>query len=83
MPGAHFEVKFGVTGMDLGTSLLTKAWEQAEACNPWPDRRVPVVLWKPMRKCWRLTYMRDQRLVTVAGDDDIRGTLLALNGGGE
>src|SRR5690349_4069818 len=52
LPNVHIECK-AVEGMDLGTKLLESAWEQA--WRDASDDKVPVVLWKRNRTCWRLT----------------------------
>lgn len=56
LPHVHFEVKYGVTGLDLETELLTAAINQARADRQLPSIW-PVVLWKPLRKPWRLTTL--------------------------
>lgn len=82
LPNVHIEVKFGVVGMDIGTRLLYLAWEQAEssvADKSWSECHAAVVLWKPTRKPWRLTWMDRCGLVTTTGDDAIKTKLLELN----
>jgi Holliday junction resolvase len=53
LPDVHIEVKVGSAAVwDLGVKKLTDACDQARRDakgKPW------VVLWKPDRKCWRLT----------------------------
>lgn len=82
----HFEVK-RVANLDLATEALEQALQQATR-EKHPHQRA-VVLWRPNRKGWRLSF---QRLVdsgdglvtfTVAGDTDIRTMLRALNAGGD
>jgi hypothetical protein len=80
LPNLHAEVKNGVTGMDLGTKLLSDACSQArEECG---DRRW-YVAWKPNNKVWRVTYLCPQTFVlaTVTGDD-IKDALTRLNAAG-
>jgi hypothetical protein len=87
LPNVHVEVKFGVVGMDIGTALLRKAWEQA-ADGAWasPMNQIlgkiptPVVLWKPPRRPWRLTWMAECGLVTTTGDEAVKTQLLSLKG---
>lgn len=92
LPNVHVEVKFGYKTMDIHTACLRKAWEQAR--GPMDVERfrreaesgqscTPVVLWRPLRKPWRLTWMEPCGLVTTTGDDAIRTQLLRLNGGKE
>ena len=55
LPHVHIEVKWGypINKMDLGTKLFVSAWQQSlqeSGDNEW------CVLWKPSRKCWRLTW---------------------------
>lgn len=85
LPNVHIEVKFGVVGMDIGTRLLYLAWDQAadQVCasiGRRDQKAVPVVLWKPARKPWRLTWMEHCGLVSTTGDDAIKTQLLELNG---
>lgn len=93
LPKVHIEVKFGVRGMDVGTKLLEAAWEQAASGAGWWNETPgaewermhsgspePIVLWKPPRKPWRLTWHNGFGLVTICGDTDIRAMLLELNG---
>ena len=54
LPGVHIEVK-GVASMDLGTVALSNALAQAHR-DAGADK-VPVVLWRPLRRPWRLTYI--------------------------
>lgn len=84
LPNVHVEVKYGVAGMDVGTALLSKAFEQSAAAMPKPyaGGMKAVVLWKPMRKCWRLTWSERFGLVTTAGDDEIKGVLRELDAAG-
>tara|TARA_R110000803_G_scaffold43701_7_gene93053 strand:+ start:7260 stop:7676 length:417 start_codon:yes stop_codon:yes gene_type:complete len=92
LPNVHIEVKFGYESMGLGGAVLRHAWEQAMANRPeyggyevgsgapiFGDG-VPVVLWRPLRKPWRLTWMAECGLVTTCGDDEIKSQLLRLNG---
>lgn len=94
LPGVHIEVKFGHQSMDIHTADLRKAWEQARAevqhtcCECSCDKPcwdctgdlmgTPAVLWKPLRKPWRLTWMDKCGLVTTTGDDAIKAQLIAL-----
>jgi Holliday junction resolvase len=74
----HFEVK-GVAGMDVGTKLLADAMSQSVADCGDLDSGVAnaVVLWRPPRKCWRLTFIGlADALLTVAGDDAVRAVLI-------
>ena len=90
LPNLHIEIKFGVQGMDIGTALLERAFDQAgSAIEPCDyevgsgseiDTRTPVVLWKPMRKPWRLTWSAGGFLVTTCGDEAIKWWLRELNG---
>lgn len=77
LAGVHIENKFGVQGMDLGTQLLDNAVNQAKAeCG---GKRW-VVLWKPSRCAWRLTYaLPSGAVATVCGDEVIGATLRELN----
>lgn len=81
LSGVHIEVKYGYASMDLHTADLRNAWEQAcrdrGRCGPLPG--IPVVLWKPPRKPWRLTWMHDYGLCTVSGPDAIKAALLGLS----
>lgn len=78
LPNVHIEVKFGVRGMDLGTRLLMAAYDQSYNDSLCGHPR-PVVLWKPTRKPWRLTWMGKYGLEHTTGDAEIRGKLLELN----
>lgn len=86
LPNVHVEVKFGVQGMDLHTASLLNAWKQAAGMGEivgmpvYQSFPVPVVLWRPMRTPWRLTWMERWGLVTTTGDDEIKAALLTLNG---
>lgn len=84
LPNVHVEVKFGVQGLDMHTSSLRAAWEQAAAqvmsMGVMADHEVATVLWKPTRRPWRLTYMGTHGLEHVTGDDCIAGKLRELNG---
>jgi Holliday junction resolvase len=51
LPNVHFEVK-GDAKMDLGTKLMRNAKSQADRDS---QGGPCVVLWKPPRKCWRVT----------------------------
>jgi Holliday junction resolvase len=72
LPGVHIEVKFGGGRMDLGLSGLHKAVTQARRDS---DGGSWVVLWKPMRQQWRLTWDAMGVVATVCGDEDIRTVL--------
>lgn len=78
IPDVHIEVKVGaVAKWDLGTQYLHEACKQARRDakgKPW------VVLWKPDRKCWRLTAEMQPEgcprgLATVTDPDTIRAIL--------
>ena len=86
LPYVHIECK-GVAAMDLGTELLEQALDQAEkdcSCT----RKTPVVLWRPPRKSWRLSYRVSINesskfyAVTVCGPEPIRESLLAIDNDG-
>lgn len=90
LPNVAIEVKYHYASMDIHTACLRKAWEQAR--GPMDVERfrreaesgqscTPVVLWRPLRKPWRLTWMEPCGLVTTTGDDAIKSQLLRLNGG--
>lgn len=86
LPNVHIEVKFGYAAMDLHTADLRAAWEQAATMGTFGGMPVyltipvPAVLWRPLRKPWRLTWHNGNGLVTTTGDDEIRKQLLELNG---
>ena len=59
IPGIHIEVKFGVNGMDLGTSLLASAL--AQSAREAGDDETFCVLWKrPRTRQWLLTAPIDE-----------------------
>lgn len=65
LPRLHLEVKFGVVGLDLGTSLLADALAQAE--RDAPAGKTWAVLWKPKgARQWRLTAPLTSHYPTVA-----------------
>lgn len=76
LPGVHCEVKFGVKGMDIGTGLLEKALDQAQA----DAADAYYVAWKPSRKPWRITYAcpLSGLFVTVAGRWAMKQALLSM-----
>ena len=91
LPNVRIEVKFGYPSskIDIGTKGLRDAWEQADG---WcadrvykngdkgvPITKIPVVLWKPPRRPWRLTWLDTCGLVTTTGDGEIKTKLLELN----
>ena len=76
LPGVHFQIK-GVASMDLGTVALTSALAQATR-DAGPDK-LPVCLWRPLRKPWRLSWIEHGNETTTTGDDAIRATLARLN----
>ena len=76
LPHVHHEVK-GVASMDLGTVALSNALAQAHR-DAGPDKAA-VVLWRPLRRPWRLTYIEGGVELTTAGDDAIGATLARLN----
>ena len=76
----HVEVK-GIARLDLGTAALDNAMRQATTDAGEHIR--PVVLWRPIRKGWRLTWREHGTMPTVAGEADIRDTLHRLNADGE
>lgn len=82
LPNLHIEVKFGVNGMDIGTKLLERAFDQAAGAVPRPyaGGMKAVVLWKPTHKPWRLTWSVGSFLVTTCGDEAIKWWLRELNG---
>lgn len=78
LPTLNVEVKFGVGGMDLGTSLHTAACLQAARDaedDPW------VVLWKPKgAKQWRLSVwdMHYSGVATFSDDMAILNVLTSI-----
>lgn len=77
LENVHIEVKFGVKGMDLGTNLLAMAAAQSQAES---GGKKWVVLWKPRRACWRLTFDFHGYAATVFGVAGIRYALDMLEG---
>jgi Holliday junction resolvase len=76
----HPEVKFGVTGLDLGTKLLDDACEQA-ADDAADSGKLFYVAWKPTgAREWRVTFpcMELGLRVTVCGSGPIKAALLRL-----
>lgn len=80
LPRLHFEVKFGVGGLDLGTSLLADAIAQAQ--RDAPALKNWAVLWKPKGvRQWRLTGplgAHRPSIATFADDGDIAHRLQVL-----
>ena len=81
LPNVHIEVKYGYdrSAIDVGTAGLRKACLQAirdGGGKPW------IVLWRPMRACWRATFMASPCVCTVAGEEEIKRVLQWLNGRG-
>ena len=81
LTNVHIECKFGVGGLDLGTDLLDKAINQAR--NDKGDAKRWCVLWKPMRKSWRMTFAwpSNGTVCTVTGPATICSILQQLNQG--
>lgn len=80
LPNLHIEVKTRES-LDLGTSALDDAWEQA--VDEAADRgRLPVLLWKRNRSCWRLTCREGGgygHTATYCGDEAIGVKLQRVN----
>ena len=76
LPHVHHEVK-GIASMDIGTVALSNALAQATR-DAGPDK-LPVCLWKPLRKPWRLSWIEHGVQLTTADPDAIRATLHRLN----
>lgn len=78
LPNLHIEVKNGVRGMDLGTTLLDQAYAQSFRDSHGTGKS-PVVLW---RKCggktWRLTFGSKWGVTTIFRDCDISVALKTL-----
>ena len=93
MPNVHFEVKYGVQGMDIGTLKLLRACRQA---HKYKTHRRPVVLWKPYGSSkWRVTTLMipgsapgmgaawSRPYWATLADEDAIDFLLALGGKSE
>lgn len=79
IPGIHFEVKFNVQRMGVGTKLLADAVAQAELdC---PDRYWPVVAWKQPRGQWLFTFRGDELILTASAADWMHNQGYALGDG--
>ena len=71
IPGIHFEVKFGVKGMDLGTRLLTNACIQSIAESTPTEKWC--VLWKRHgTRQWLLTAGLTEAIATLHHDETIK-----------
>lgn len=81
LPNVHIEVKFGYQSMDIHTASLRNALEQADKDA---DLKQNIcVLWRPLRKPWRLTWiLADGIALTTTGNWQIKTQLLTLNGKG-
>jgi len=77
LPMIHFEVK-GVKAMDEDTQRLDDAWEQAVRDA---GDKIPVVMWKPGRAAWRVTFIAEKPglRVTVSGRGRIKAVLLWMS----
>ena len=74
LPGVHFEVKFGVKGLDLGTKAMDKVMQKArDDCS---GTQVAILAWKP-NGCshWRMTYVGASFRHTLDRDCDIKAWL--------
>lgn len=76
------EVKYAYdrSAIDVGTKGLNDAMELANE-QAKQARKEPCILWRP-KGCtfWRMTFIDMATIVTIAGDEDIRWRLKALNG---
>ena len=80
LPKVHVEVKFGYADMDIHTASLRNALDQADKDAPLSQSIC--VLWRPLRKPWRLTWIQSDGIArTTTGDYEIKTQLLMLNGG--
>lgn len=57
LPGVHFEVKFLVKGLSIGTAMFARAWAKLlTECGA----KEPVLLWRPTgSRVWLMTYRGD------------------------
>lgn len=73
LPNVHFEVKYGVKGLDLGTKLLDDAVQQAERDS---GGKKWFVAWKaPRSQQWRMTFINVLCRVTLDRDEDMSAAL--------
>lgn len=83
LPNIHFECKVGYTKkLDHGTELLDAIREKAIVAAG--GRKMPVVFWKPDRKCWRMDSRVDEagekHWITLDSTESMRVALLLQNG---
>lgn len=78
LPNLFVEVK-RVQGMDIGTVALFDAMAQAMRDSA-ASGKVPVVLWRPNNRPWRISWVIDGALVTAAADWIVLGYLNSRNG---